>query len=576
MRQWVTKQCHADLQQVADRYHISPVFAEVLVKRGLYSWKEMDAYLFEDMAQMHAPEQMTGLVQAADILFDKIQQNEKIRVIGDYDVDGVMSTYILCRGLERLGAKVSYTIPHRERDGYGMRAYMADNAYEEGARTIVTCDNGISAKDAVARAKELGMTVVLTDHHEVPTEQEVEILPDADVIVDPKQSKETYPFHELCGAGVAYKLMQYMYEKKGISKQVEELLPFAAIATVCDVVPLQEENRLLVRRGLEALPTTSNIGLQALLQQLQFEKKVTSMDLGFRVGPCINAPGRLVDATISLELFLEKDPAAARTKATKLVELNEERKDITRIATEQAVKEIEQGEIPRVLVVYLPDCHESVAGIVAGRLRERYYRPTYVLTDSKGRLKGSGRSIPGYHMQQELQACKEHLVEFGGHAMAAGFSLEKEELEHFRQALEEHCTLESADLVEKVYFDKVVALRELDVALVQQLEWMEPVGEQNPAAVFAKADAVISSVRMCGKEMHIAQVQFEEDGKRYSAVDFHGEEGIGKAICERYGIEAWEQLKNGGARGQYRVDLLFAAEINDRYGSLQLRLIDCQ
>ncbi|MCI5641294.1 MAG: DHHA1 domain-containing protein, partial [Lachnospiraceae bacterium] len=215
-------------------------------------------------------------------------------------------------------------------------------------------------------------------------------------------------------------------------------------------------------------------------------------------------------------------------------------------------------------------------GIVAGRLRERYYRPTYVLTDSKGRLKGSGRSIPGYHMQQELQACKEHLVEFGGHAMAAGFSLEKEELEHFRQALEEHCTLESADLVEKVYFDKVVALRELDVALVQQLEWMEPVGEQNPAAVFAKADAVISSVRMCGKEMHIAQVQFEEDGKRYSAVDFHGEEGIGKAICERYGIEAWEQLKNGGARGQYRVDLLFAAEINDRYGSLQLRLIDCQ
>ncbi|MCI5639681.1 MAG: DHH family phosphoesterase, partial [Lachnospiraceae bacterium] len=367
MRQWVTKQCHADLQQVADRYHISPVFAEVLVKRGLYSWKEMDAYLFEDMAQMHAPEQMTGLVQAADILFDKIQQNEKIRVIGDYDVDGVMSTYILCRGLEGLGAKVSYTIPHRERDGYGMRAYMAENAYEEGARTIVTCDNGISAKDAVARAKELGMTVVLTDHHEVPTEQEVEILPDADVIVDPKQSKETYPFHELCGAGVAYKLMQYMYEKKGISKQVEELLPFAAIATVCDVVPLQEENRLLVRRGLEALPTTSNIGLQALLQQLQFEKKVTSMDLGFRVGPCINAPGRLVDATISLELFLEKDPAAARTKATKLVELNEERKDITRIATEQAVKEIERGEIPRVLVVYLPDCHESVAGIVAGR-----------------------------------------------------------------------------------------------------------------------------------------------------------------------------------------------------------------
>lgn len=576
MKQWVTKQCHADLQQVSDRYHISPVFAEVLVKRGLYSWKEMDAYLFEDMAQMNAPEQMTGLVQAADLLIDKIQKKEKIRVIGDYDVDGVMATYILCRGLEILGAQVSYTIPHRERDGYGLRGYMAEQAYEDGARTIITCDNGISAKDAVEIAKKLGMTVVLTDHHEVPIEQGKEILPGADVIVNPKQNKETYPFRDLCGAGVAYKLMQYIYERKGISKQVEELLPFVAIATVCDVVPLQGENRLLVRKGLEALPTTTNVGMQALLQHLQFEKKITAMDLGFRVGPCINAPGRLLDATISLELFLEKDFMAAGAKAAKLVKLNEERKEITRLATEKAVKEIEQNEIPRVLVVYLPDCHESVAGIVAGRLRERYYRPTYVLTNSKGRLKGSGRSIPGYHMQQELQACKQCLIEFGGHAMAAGFSLEMNELENFRQALAVQCALEDEDLVEKVYFDKVVALQELDVALAQQLEWLEPVGEQNPAAVFAKADALISSVRMCGKEMHIAQVQFEEDGKRYSAVDFQGEEGIGKAIFERYGKDAWEQLKNGGARGQYRVDLLFAVEINNRYGSLQLRLIDCQ
>lgn len=575
MKQWVTKACSADVHKIAARYKISEVFAEVLVKRGLYSWQEMDAYLFEDLAQEPEVERMWGMKEAADLLFAKIEEGQKIRIIGDYDVDGVMSAYILYRGLQQLGGKLSYQIPHRERDGYGMRVYMAEKAAQEGIDTIVTCDNGISAMDAIVRAKELNLTVVLTDHHEVPVVDGAEKIPPADVVIDPKQRRCQYGYRDLCGAGIAYRLIQYMLKRQGRAEEARSLLPFAAMATICDVVPLQGENRQLVKQGLRLIRETENFGLQALIRQMDITGEIRSMDVGFRLGPCINAAGRLESANKGMDLFLAQDSLAASAAAEHLYALNENRKDITALATEEVVRQVEREGIPKVFVVYSPKCHESVAGIVAGRLREKYYRPVYMITDSGDHLKGSGRSIPGYHMQQELSACQEHLMEFGGHAMAAGFSLRKEALASLQQALTEHCTLVEEELIEKVYFDKEVSLVQIDKELVQQLSWMEPVGEANPGAVFVKRDARIASVRMCGKENQIAQIQIREDGKIYRAVDFHAEDCLGMAVCERYGESAWQQMKAGGM-GDWKVNLLFTAEIDSKYGSLQLRVLDCQ
>lgn len=575
MKQWITKACPADLQKIAERYQISEIFAEILVKRGLRNWQEMDAYLFEEMAQETEPGRMWGLEDAASLLCDKIQEKRSIRIIGDYDVDGVMSTLILYRGLEWLGGNPSYQIPHREKDGYGIRSYMVEQAAQEGVDTIITCDNGISAMEPVSRAKELGMTVIITDHHEVPVMDGVEQIPPADVVVDPKQERCTYGYRDLCGAGIAYKLMHYMLCQQGMAEKAEELLPFAAMATVCDVVPLQGENRWLVKRGLEQIQKTNNLGLQALIRQMEFSREIRAMDVGFRLGPCINAAGRLEDATEGLELFLAKDEQTASKRAAYLYQLNESRKEITLQETKAAIRQIEQEDLPQILVVYSSSCHESVAGIVAGRLREKYYRPVYMITNSGDHLKGSGRSIPGYHMQQELLACREHLIEFGGHAMAAGFSLEKDKLDGLRQALLEHCLITEADLTEKVYFDKEVSLGQIDKELVSQLAWLEPIGETNPGAVFAKQEAEIHSIRMCGRENQIAQIQIQEDGKWYRAVDFHAEDCLGKAICARYGTGEWEKMKSG-AVGVWNVDILFTATLDQKYGSLQFQLSECQ
>lgn len=575
MKQWITKACHADLHKIAERYQVSEVFAEILVKRGLRNWQEMDAYLFEELAQETEASCMWGLEEAAALLSAKIQENRSIRIIGDYDVDGVMSTCILYQGLQQLGGDLSYQIPHREKDGYGIRSYMVEQAAQDGVDTIITCDNGISAMEPVRRAKEMGMTVIITDHHEVPVIDGVEQIPPADVVVDPKQERCTYGYRDLCGAGIAYKLMQVMLCQRDMAEKADDLLPFAAMATVCDVVPLQGENRWLVKRGLKQMEKTDNLGLQALVRQMEFSREIRAMDVGFRLGPCINAAGRLEDATEGMELFLAGDSQTASERAEYLYQLNESRKEITLRETKAAIDQIEQEELPQILVVYSPGCHESVAGIVAGRLREKYYRPVYMITDSGDHLKGSGRSIPGYHMQQELLACREHLTEFGGHAMAAGFSLEKTELEALRQALFRHCTLTEAELVEKVYFDKEVSLSQIDKEVVTQLAWLEPIGEANPGAVFAKRDAEIHSVRMCGKENQIAQIQIQENGKWYRAVDFHAEDCLGKAICARYGAGEWERMKSGAA-GEWLVDLLFTASFDHKYGSLQIQLSDCQ
>lgn len=577
MRQWVTKRYQADLQKIAERYQISDIVAEVLVKRGLFDWNAMDRYLFPDEDALYDTAQLKDMQKAVFILRQKIDEGKLIKVIGDYDVDGVMSTYILYRGITLLGGKAGYRIPHRVQDGYGMRSYMAEEAAEEGYDTIITCDNGISAVPAVERAKELGLTMIVTDHHEVPREDGKEVLPPADAIVNPKQEACGYPFQELCGAGIAYKLVSLLFEESGMAGCERELLPFAAIATVCDVVPLFDENRILVKSGLECLQQCHNLGMRALIDALQFHRKINAGDLGFRIGPCINAAGRLDDAVLGLELLLEQDAGCAREKAMRLVALNEERKDYTAKAVREAVAQIENGEMLKnhVLVIYIEDCHESVAGIVAGRIREKYYRPTLIVTKTKEGLKGSARSIPGYHMQQELNHCRELLKEYGGHAMAAGFSLESENLIPLRQALNNHCSLSEEELIEKISFDREVPLGEMQESVVQQLAYLEPFGQGNQEPVFAKRDLAVVSLSLCGKENQIARVQLRDGMRVYRGVDFQCELHLGEGIRGRYGDKAWEELKAGRGR-DYEVDILYQPEINQMFGNVEFRIIDCR
>lgn len=577
MKQWVTKRYQADYQKIAQEYHISEVLAELLVKRGLFDWKAINRFLFPERETTYPAEQMKGLCEAAEMLEQKIRAGRAIRVIGDYDVDGVMAVYILYQGITMLGGRASYRIPHRIQDGYGMRTYMAEEAYAQGCDTILTCDNGISAADAVARAKELGMDVIITDHHEVPKAEGRELLPPADVIVDPKQEACGYPFKELCGAGIAYRLMQVLFAKFGREEPQKELLPFAAVATVCDVVPLLDENRMLVRKGLQYINQREHTGMRALIEALQFQRDLNSLDIGFRIGPCINAAGRLGDAAESLELLLEKDWKTAERRAAELVARNEERKEYTAQAVQCAVEQIEQQDYLKqpVLVVALADCHESVAGIVAGRVRERYYRPTLIITRSRNGWKGSARSIPGYHMQQELNRCSELLKEYGGHAMAAGFSLAEENLLRLRQALNENCTLQEDELTEKLYFDREVPLGEMTEAVVKELKYLEPFGEKNEKPVFAKREVALVSVSFCGKENQIARLRLKDGVRVYHGVDFLCEDHLKEGICGRYGEDAWEAIRKGQCR-EYVLDILYQPEINQMYGNVEFRIVDCR
>lgn len=575
MRRWITKKYEIDCEKIAARYGISEIMAEVLVKRGLYDWQDMDEYLFPDMDRLADASLMKDLEKAAGILEEDIRRGKGIFIVGDYDVDGVMSTYILYRGLEMLGARAGYRLPHRVRDGYGMRPYMAEEAKEGGYDTIVTCDNGISAWDAVARGKELGMTVIVTDHHEVPENEDGEMLPPADCVVNPKQRGCAYPWKELCGGGIAYRLMAYMLERAGRAGEARELLPFAAIATVCDVVPLLGENRILVKNGLDLLENCPNPGLGALIRLHEFGRPVGAGDLGFRIGPCINAAGRLEDAELALELFLSGDEDLAQKRGQEILALNERRKDYTADAVRRAVQMVENGADDPVLVLLLEDCHESVAGIVAGRIREKYYRPVLIVTRGEHGLKGSARSIPGYHMQREIEKCQSLLTEFGGHAMAAGFSLEEENFEAFRQMMNDNCNLGQKDMVETVHFDREVPLGKMTEQVVRELERLEPIGEGNPGGVFACRGIEIAGVQLCGREQQIARLRLRDGIRCYAGVDFRCENRLKPAVIGRYGEASWEALIQGRSPG-CRVDVLYRPKINQRYGGVDFEILDCR
>ena len=515
---WVVSAKKADFQAIGQHFGIDPVLARIMRNRGLTDLQEMNLYLHGTRTDLNDPHLLKDADLAAQILREKIKEKKRIRIIGDYDIDGIQSTYILYCALRRLGADADFVIPDRILDGYGLNEHLVTRASQDGIDTILTCDNGISAIDQIHLAKSLGMTVVVTDHHEVPfTEVDGvrrEKVCEADAVVNPKQQACHYPFKKLCGAAVAFKLVQVLYEVFGLEvSEADCFIENAGFATVGDVMDLQGENRILVKLGLEMLNRTTNIGMKALILQNKLTMgAIKSHDIGFRIGPCLNASGRLDTARLSLKLLLCESETEAAVLAEEIVELNESRKLLTMHAVEQA-KEIAQQEEyvnERVLVIFLPDCHESLAGIVAGRIREAYYRPTLVVTRSEHGAKGSGRSIESYSMYEELCKCQELFTKFGGHPMAAGLSIKEENVEEFRRRLNENCTLTEKDLAPKILIDVPMPVSYINKELVEEISLLEPFGKGNTKPIFAQKGLRVLSSRILGKNRNVAKLQLSD------------------------------------------------------------------
>ena len=529
MEKWVVCTKKADFYGIAEKFRINPVIARLIRNRDVIGDEKIQEYLHGTLADLPSGRKMKDLEKAAEILEKKIQEGCRIRIIGDYDIDGVTSTTILLKGLKRLGAKVDTCIPDRIKDGYGINEHLISKALEDGIDTIVTCDNGIAAYNEITEAKESGMTVVITDHHDVPFRDTKNgrkwIIPPADAVVNPKQQNCPYPNKNLCGAVVAWKLIWIMYENAGIP--TEEILTFtelAAVATVGDVMDLQGENRIIVKEGLHQLSHTETPGLKALIQVNNLEHaEISSYHVGFVLGPCINASGRLDTASRALKLLCEQDPVEAARLAGDLIALNESRKAMTEQGKEEAIEKVENSDLKndRVLVIYLPDCHESLAGIIAGRIRELYNKPVFVLTKGEKSAKGSGRSIEAYSMYEELVKCRDFMEQFGGHPMAAGLSIKEENIERFRKKLNENCTLTEEDLRPKIVIDVPMPVSYISRELVEQLSLLEPFGKGNVKPLFAQKNLSVLNLRIFGKNHNVAKMKLTDgSGTSVDAVYF--------------------------------------------------------
>ena len=578
---WVVSAKKADFQAIGQHFGIDPVLARIMRNRGLTDLQEMNLYLHGTRTDLNDPHLLKDADLAAQILREKIKEKKRIRIIGDYDIDGIQSTYILYCALRRLGADADFVIPDRILDGYGLNEHLVTRASQDGIDTILTCDNGISAIDQIHLAKSLGMTVVVTDHHEVPfTEVDGvrrEKVCEADAVVNPKQQACHYPFKKLCGAAVAFKLVQVLYEVFGLEvSEADCFIENAGFATVGDVMDLQGENRILVKLGLEMLNRTTNIGMKALILQNKLTMgAIKSHDIGFRIGPCLNASGRLDTARLSLKLLLCESEAEAAVLAEEIVELNESRKLLTMHAVEQA-KEIAQQEEyvnDRVLVIFLPDCHESLAGIVAGRIREAYYRPTLVVTRSEHGAKGSGRSIESYSMYEELCKCEEYLTQFGGHPMAAGFSLKEADIDAFRRKLNEVCTLTEEELRPKVVIDVPMPISYITERLVNQLGCLEPFGKGNEKPVFADRNLVIERLRICGKEGRVFQMKVRNAaGVSMDAVYFGDAEDLLLPLAEKYGKVVAQDTLAGRCVHEAALHFTYYPEMDHYYETPRIKL----
>lgn len=573
-QKWVVAAKRADFQEIGKKFQIDPVIARIIRNRGLTELSQIERYLYGERKDLYDPHLLKDAGKGAEIIRKKIEMHKKIRIIGDYDIDGVEASYILIRALRRCGADVDVAIPDRMKDGYGINQNLIETAYEAGVDTILTCDNGIAAAEPIRMAKEMGMTVIVTDHHDIPKE-----LAKADAVVNPKQSDCPYPFKGLCGAAVAFKFVQLLYEQMGIPvEEADEFLENVGFATVGDVMDLQDENRILVKIGLEMLNHTKNLGMRALILQNQLQPgELKAHHIGFRIGPCLNASGRLDTAQRSLRLLLSEDALEAGTLAAELVSLNEERKDMTALAVEDAKRVISENgmEKDKVLVVFLPDCHESLAGIVAGRIREQYDRPALVLTRGEESAKGSGRSVECYSMFEELKKCDDLLLKYGGHPMAAGFSLEEAKIPEFRRRLNENTTLTWEDLTPKVVIDVPMPVDYVSEGLIRQLDCLEPFGKGNEKPAFADHDLEICSAKIFGKNGSVVRLQLKsKHGTVRDAVYFGEPENLELSIAEKYGKVVAEAVMHGKRQPGVRMHFMYYPEINSYQGneSIQLRI----
>lgn len=559
MANWFVAAKRADFQKIAQEFGISPVLARLIRNRDVCGEGEIRKYLYGGMEDLYEPGLLKGMDKAVAVIQRAIAGKKKIRVIGDYDIDGVCATYILVRAFRSLGADVDMTIPHRIKDGYGLNDHLIEQAAADGIELIVTCDNGIAAEEQIGLAHQLGMEVVVTDHHEVPFtetgrdgEKEYH-LPSAEAVVDPKQPGDTYPYPAICGAAVAYKLAWALGTDKTL---LDALLEPAAFATVGDVMELQDENRIIVKEGLKRMRDTSHPGLRALIEVNKLEQKeLEAYHIGFVLGPCMNASGRLESAALSLKLWLEEDYRKAVPIAAELKNLNDSRKAMTEAGVEQAVKLVERegAEKPssdktdKVLVLYLPDCHESLAGIIAGRIRERYCKPTIVLTDGEEGVKGSGRSIEEYDMFAELSACRDLFDKFGGHKMAAGLSLAKSHIGELRKRLNDNCTLTEEDFIPKVHIDVALPLSYVSEEFIGELDLLAPFGTGNPKPVFAQKNIMLRSGRILGKNRNVAKFDaLDSENIRRTLVYFGDVEEFRRFLTQKYGAET-ERLFSGSA-----------------------------
>ena len=601
---WYVAAKKADFQGIAKRFGIDPVTARIIRNRDVVGDDEIRQYLYGTRAELGDPAQLQGGMEAASLLKQKIEAGKKIRIIGDYDIDGVNSTYILYRALTRCGAQVDYEIPDRMKDGYGLNISLLKLALEEGIDTVLTCDNGISAIAEIAYAKENGMTVIVTDHHEplfeeVPEEARAETaqlqtdtaqripspdgarifrLPPADVLVNPKQPNCRYPYKKLCGAAVAWKVVCLLYRLYGMEEEAEQFLQFVGFATVGDVMELDGENRILVKEGLKQLRSTQNYGWRALIQanNLDFDT-LNSYHIGFVLGPCINASGRLDTAKRSLRLLLAKDAAEAETLAARLKQLNDERKELTQAAVDLACEQIDGSTEAndRVLVVYLPDCHESIAGIVAGRIRERYGKPTFVVTNAEAEdeAKGSGRSIEAYSMFEEMVKCQDLFRKFGGHPMAAGFSLPRSRIDEMRRRLNENCTMTEEDMAEKIMVDVPMPINYIRESLVEELSVLEPFGNGNEKPLFAERHLKLLSARILGKNANVLKLQVANaTGCTMEALYFGIPDNILSYLTDKYGKSEVQKLLWGKVN-QIEMDLTYYPSINEYQGRRTLQIV---
>ena len=586
---WMVHSKKADFDGFARELGVSPIVARIMRNKDLDTVESQRAFLESSMDKLHEPELMKDMDKAVDIIINKIQNKDSIRVIGDYDIDGVCSTYILVEGLRNVGADVSYDIPDRVKDGYGINENIIKKAYDEGVDTIVTCDNGIAAIDQIRYAKEMGMTVVVTDHHEVPfTKDEVtgEITykrVEGDAVVNPKQPDCDYPFKLLCGGAIAYKVITCLYRKLGLSQwreRADMFVEYAAIATIGDVVDLIGENRIIASEGLKRLKTTANIGLDRLMDTCGVNRdRLSSYHIGFVIGPCLNAAGRLETAKKGLELLRCEDFSRAEKMAAELVELNNMRKTMTEEGVIEAVKQGEDMTDNKVLVIYLPQAHESIAGIIAGRVREHFNKPAFVLTDSADEgednmIKGSGRSIPGYNMFEALIGCDEFLLKYGGHEMAAGLSLKKEALMDLESALNERCTLTDDDLIRKIWIDVPMPLAYVSEQLISELAMLEPFGKGNEKPVFATKNVKILSLKIMGANQNMCKLKVMDDSKKsVEALVFSSVfQGFMEFLSEEYGEEQIKKAKLG-MENDIRISVIYYPDINEYNGRRTVQII---